>query len=379
MKKFSGFNFKNKTVLLRCDFNVPISENREVLDDFRIRKTIPTIKYLIKQNAKIVLMSHLEIKKKDLSLSCIVPKLNELLDTKVELLTDYLESDTKERIKKMRAGEIVLLENLRFYKEEEENNQEFAKKISELADFFVNEAFSVSHRNHASIVSIPKYLPGTIGILFERELAVLSKVSEKPKRPFVVILGGVKVQTKVKTVLNLLEKSDYMLLGSKIGEAILSEKGILSQRDFKKNGPIAKVDVTNLKIHLPLDGFIRLKDSKNHLRIGAIGTLKKEEDIYDIGPETIKLFKRIIKKAKTILWNGPLGMYEDERFETGTKEILNAVVSNKSAFKVAGGGNTISAITKFGLIDGFDFLSTGGGAMLKFLTGEKLPGLEALS
>ncbi|XOB41379.1 MAG: phosphoglycerate kinase [Candidatus Nealsonbacteria bacterium] len=379
MKKFSGFNFKNKTVLLRCDFNVPISENGEVLDDFRIRKTIPTIKYLIKQNAKIVLMSHLEIRKKDLSLSCIVPKLNELLDKKVELLTDYLESDANERIKRMRAGEIVLLENLRFHKEEEENNQEFAKKISELADFFVNEAFSVSHRNHASIVSIPRYLPGTIGILFEKELAVLSKVSENPKRPFVVILGGVKVQTKVKTVINLLEKSDYMLLGSKIGEAILSEKGILSQRDFKKYGLVAKIDITNLKIHLPLDGFIGLKDSMNHLRIGTIGTLKKEEDIYDIGPETIKLFTRIIKKAKTILWNGPLGMCEDERFETGTKEILNAVVSNKSAFKVAGGGNTISVITKFGLIDGFDFLSTGGGAMLKFLTGEKLPGLEALN
>lgn len=378
MKKFNGFNFKNKTVLLRCDFNVPISENGEVLDDFRIRKTIPTIKYLIEQNAKIILISHLEVKKKDLSLKCIIPKLNELLDKKVELLTDYLKADTKERIKEMSSDKIILLENLRFYKEEKENNQEFAKKISELADFFINEAFSVSHRNHASIVSIPRYLPSTIGILFEKELEVLSRVSENPKRPFVVILGGVKVQTKVKTIINLLEKSDYMLLGSKIGEAILSQKGILTDRDFKEDESIAKIDITNLKIHLPLDGFIRPKDSKNHLRIGAIRTLKKEEDVYDIGPETIKLFVKIIKKAKTILWSGPLGMYEDEKFETGTKEILNAVVNNKSAFKIAGGGNTISAITKFGLTDSFDFLSTGGGAMLKFLTGEKLPGLEAI-
>jgi len=378
MKKFSGFNFKNKTVLLRCDFNVPISENGEVLDDFRIRKTIPTIKYLIEQNAKIILISHLEVKKKDLSLKCIIPKLNELLDKKVELLTDYLEADTKEKIKEMNFDKIILLENLRFYKEEKENNQEFAKKISELADFFINEAFSVSHRNHASIVSIPRYLPSTIGILFEKELEVLSRVSENPKSPFVVILGGVKVQTKVKTILNLLEKSDYMLLGGKVGEAILSQKGILTDRDFKKDELIAKIDITNLKIHLPLDGLIRPKDSKNHLRIGAIRTLKKEEDIYDIGPETIKLFVKIIKKAKTILWSGPLGMYEDERFETGTKEILNAVVNNRSAFKIAGGGNTISAITKFGLTDSFDFLSTGGGAMLKFLASEKLPGLEAI-
>lgn len=378
MKKFNGFNFKNKTVLLRCDFNVPMSENGEVLDDFRIRKTIPTIKYLIEQNAKIILISHLEVKKKDLSLKCIIPKLNELLDKKVELLTDYLKADTKERIKEISSDKIILLENLRFYKEEKENDQGFAKKISELADFFINEAFSVSHRNHASIVSIPRYLPSTIGILFEKELEVLSRVSENPKRPFVVILGGVKVQTKVKTIINLLEKSDYMLLGSKIGEAILSQKGILADRDFKKDESIAKIDITNLKIHLPLDGFIRSKDSKNHLRIGEIRNLKKEEDVYDIGPETIKLFVKIIKKAKTILWSGPLGMYEDERFETGTKEILNAVANNKSAFKVAGGGNTISAITKFGLTDSFDFLSTGGGAMLKFLTGEKLPGLEAI-
>jgi len=378
MKKFNGFNFKNKTVLLRCDFNVPISENGEVLDDFRIRKTIPTIKYLIEQNAKIILISHLEVKKKDLSLKYIIPKLNELLDKKVELLTDYLKADTKERIKEMSSDKIILLENLRFYKEEKENNQEFAKKISELADFFINEAFSVSHRNHASIVSIPRYLPSTIGILFEKELEVLSKVSENPERPFVVILGGVKVQTKVKTIINLFEKSDYMLLGSKIGEAILSQKGILTDRNFKEDESVAKIDIINLKIHLPLDGFIRPKDSKNHLRIGAIRTLKKEEDIYDIGPETIKLFVKIIKKAKTILWSGPLGMYEDEKFETGTKEILNAVVNNKSAFKIAGGGNTISAITKFGLTDSFDFLSTGGGAMLKFLTGEKLPGLEAI-
>lgn len=378
MKKFNEFNFENKTVLLRCDFNVPVSESGEVLDDFRIRKAIPTIKRLIEQNAKIILMSHLEVKKKDLSLECILPKLNELIGKKVELLTDYLEADAKERINEISSDTIILLENLRFHKEEKKDNQEFAKKISGLADFFINEAFSVSHRNHASIVSIPKYLSSTIGILFEKELEVLSELLENPKHPFVVILGGIKVKTKVKTILNLLKKSDYMLLGGKIGEAILSHKGILNGRNFKNDEAVSEIDIDNLKIHLPLDGLISLKDSKDHLRIGAIKTLKEEEDIYDIGPETIKLFVEIIKKAKTILCSGPLGMYENEKFETGTKEILNAVVNNKSAFKVAGGGNTISAITKFGLNDNFDFLSTGGGAMLKFLTGEKLPGLKAM-
>lgn len=364
MKKLTDFDFKNKTVLLRCDFNVPVSQDGEILDDSRIRKAIPTIRYLMKEKARIILMSHLEFKGKDLSLNCIIPKLNEFLDKKVELLTDYLEVDAKERIKKMRPGEIVLLENLRFYKEEEENNQEFAKKISQLGDIFINEAFSVSHREHASIVSIVKYLPSTFGILFEKELEVLSKILKDPKHPFVVIVGGIKIATKMKTVINLLEKADHLLLGGKMGEAVLA---YMDSTD------------TNKKINMPLDGIIGLRDQTDkRIRMESLATIKKEEDIFDIGPKTIKLFKRIIREAKTILLNGPLGMYENKRFEKGTREILNAITNNKSAFKVAGGGDTISAIKKFGLTEKFDFLSTGGGAMLKFLAGEKLPGIEAL-
>lgn len=364
MKKLTDFDFKNKTVLLRCDFNVPVSQDGEILDDFRIRKAIPTIRYLMKGKARIILMSHLGLKKKNLSLIHIIPKLNELLNQKVELLTDYIEEGAKEKIKKMEFGQIILLENLRFYEQEKTNDDEFAKKLSRLGDIFINEAFSVSHREHASIVSIVKYLPSTFGILFEKELEVLSKILEEPKHPFVVIVGGIKIKTKMKTIINLLEKADYLLLGCKMGEAVLA------YRD--------DVEI-NERIQFPLDGIIGLRDQTDkRIREGAMATVKKEEDFFDIGPKTIKLFKRIIREAKTILLNGPVGVYENKRFEKGTREILNAITNNKSAFKVTGGGDTISAIKKFGLTEKFDFLSTGGGAMLKFLAGEKLPGIEAL-
>jgi len=378
MKKITELDIKNKTVLLRCDFNVPISPNGEILDDFRIRKVIPTVKYLIKQNSKVVLMSHLERKSKEYSLNLIISKINELLNQKVELIIDYLEKNGQERIKKLKFGQVVLLENLRFHKGEKENDNKFAEKISRLGDIFINEAFSVSHRSHASIVSIPKYLSSAIGLLFEKELEVLSEILENPKRPFVVIIGGIKVKTKIKTILNFLKKSDYLLLGSKIGEAILTQRGALKQGKFDKEELVSQVGLIGLKIRLPLDVIVALKGAKKALGEREIGMVKKEEEIYDIGPETIKIFKEIIKQAKTILWNGPLGMYEDKRFEKGTKEILEAIVDNHSAFKIAGGGETLLAINKFNLKDKFDFLSTGGGAMLKFLEGEKLVGIEAL-
>jgi len=378
MKKLTELDLKNKTVLLRCDFNVPISLNGEILDDFRIREAVPTIEYLIKQNAKVILMSHLETKYKNYSLNLIVLKLNELLNQKIEIITDYLEKSGQEKIEKLRLGQIVLLENLRFHKEEKENDGKFAKKISQLGEVFVNEAFSVSHREHASIVSISKYLPGAVGLLFARELEILSKILNNPKHPFVVIIGGIKVKTKIKTILNLLKKSDHLLVGSKIGETILAQKGILKQRKFDKEESMSQIDLTNLKIHLPLDAIIASKGVKNSLKKRAIGAVMIEEDIYDIGPETIKVFKKIIKQAKTILWNGPLGMYEDKRFEKGTKEVLEAIINNNSAFKVAGGGETLLAINKFHSKKGFDFLSTGGGAMLEFLAGERLVGIEAL-
>jgi len=382
VKTLRDFNLKGKRVLVRCDFNVPLFKGGLILDDFRIKASIPTIEYLIREKAKIILISHLEVNETPESLKSLSKKLEELLRRKVKFLPDCIGKKIQKEIEKLKEGEIVLLENLRFYKEEKENDEDFAKKLSQLAEIFVNEAFSCSHREHASIVGIPKFLPSAAGLALAKEIKILSQILENPKRPFVAIVGGIKAETKLKAILNLLQKVDHLLFGSKIGEAILIGKKIILGREIEVKELVEKIDLTNPKVHLPIDGEISLKDlggeSEEYFRSGAIGTLKKDEDIYDIGPETIKIFKEIIKGAKTILWSGPLGMYEDKRFENGTKEILDAIVRNYSAFKIAGGGDTISSINKFGLLDKFDHISTGGGAMLEFLSGKKLPGIEAL-
>ena len=371
MKRIQDFDIKGKNVLVRCDFNVPISREGDVLNDFRIRMALPTIKYLVEKKARVILMSHLETRGKTFSLERLIPKLEELLNRKIIFFAEYLKKGARAEMEKVDLGEIILLENLRFNKEEKENDEGFAKNISELGDIFINEAFSSCHREHSSIVGVPKHLPKAPGFLLEKELKIFSDVLKNPAHPFVAIMGGVKINTKIKTILNILDVVDDLLLGSKMGEVILAQKGILAGREFSPEELVKNIDLKNPKIHLPVDGVI---DSQ---KIVDIRSLKKEENIFDIGPRTIESFKKIIKKAKTILWNGALGMFEDSIFEKGTAEIARAIVES-SAFKIAGGGETISSINQFGLADKFDFLSTGGGAMLEFLAGEKLPGVEAL-
>jgi len=379
MKTIRDYNFSQKKVLVRCDFNVPISEDGEVLEDFRIKAALPTIQYLSKNKAKVILLSHLELKEKIVSLAPIANKLKEIIGKKFEFIPDLIGERAREKINQMREGEIVLLENLRFHKGEKEGDLQFAKTLSQFGDFYVNEAFSCSHRKHASIYILPRLLPSAAGFLLEKEVNTLSKILKNPERPLVSIIGGIKIDTKMKTILNLLEKSDHLLLGSKFGEIVLAHKAILVGREVPQEELLDKIELTNPKLHLPVDGRIGLKDkNESYFRIGSIGTLKKEEEIYDIGPETIKVFSQIIKGAKTIFWSGPLGMFEDKRFAVGTKEIAEAIVKNHLAFKVAGGGDTIFALNSFSLLQKFDFISTGGGAMLEFLAGEKLPGLEAL-
>ncbi len=379
MKTLKDFNFTNKRVLVRCDFNVPISAEGDILDDFRLQSALPTIQFLIQSGAKIILMSHLEMKEKVISLKAILSALEGLLGKKIKFLPNCFGENVKKEVEMMKAGNVILLENLRFYKEEKEADPKFAKEISQLGDFYINEAFSCSHRAHASIVGIPKYLPSAAGFLLEKEIKTLSQILERPKRPLIAIIGGIKIETKIKTILNFLEKADHLLLGSKIGEVILAQKMILIGRQIAEEKLIEKIKLTDPKLHLPFDGRISLREgTESYFRIGGVGTLKKEEEIFDVGPETIKIFVEIIKKGRTIFWSGPLGMFEKKEFEAGTKEIAEAITRNYSAFKVAGGGDTISAINKFELAQKFDFLSTGGGAMLEFLAGEKLPGIEAL-
>lgn len=371
---------KYKKILVRCDFNVGLTKEGEISDDFRIKRAMLTINYLSESKAIVILMSHLEKKEKLVSLRIVAERLERLLEKKIRFAPDCIGPACASEIKKMKPGDILLLENLRFHDEEKANDDGYAKKIAALGDAYVNEAFSCSHRAHASIVGVPKYLPAFAGFLLENEVTNLKKILTNPERPFVVVLGGIKVEIKVKTILNILKTADHLLFGSKIGETILIQKQILLGRETTtKEKMIEQIDLTSPKIHLPVDGVMALKDlSEGYLRKGAIGTLRHEEEIYDIGPETIKFFREIIKSAKTIFFSGPMGMFENRDFGVGTREIIDAITKNHQAFKVAGGGETLEAINKAGVSESFDFLSTGGGSMLEFLAGDELPGIEAL-
>ncbi len=413
MKTLKNFNFKGKKVLVRCDFNVPLSKEGQVLDNFRIKQTIPTIKYLLEKEAKVILISHLgdpqkikdkKEKIKNFSLKPIIASLKELLKKEIIFLDDCIGEKVEKEIEKIREGEVALLENLRFYKEEEAADEKFTKQLASLADVYVNDAFSVCHRSHASIVGVPKYLPSIAGFLLDKEVKILSKVLNSPWRPLVVIIGGVKISTKLTLISQFLKIADHLILGGEIANTILNAKGISVGKSFLEPEIVEKInelDLTSAKLHLPIDGVISLQDVKRgleegYLRTAGVGSVRSEEKAFDIGPETIKLFSEIIKGPhfsfwkgpleyikrekvpRTILWSGPLGFFENEKFERGTKEIAESIVSNHLAFKIIGGGDTISAVNKFGLLDKFDYVSTGGGAMLKFLSGEKMPGLEVL-
>ena len=387
MKTLEDFEFQNKRVLLRCDFNVPLSEKREILDDFRIRKTLPTIEYLKQKQAKIILISHLgdseKGKEKKYSLKPIASRLEELLNQKINFIPDCLGRNVEKKIEKMKAAEVILLENLRFYPEEKENEPNFVRKLAQLGDIFVQDGFGVCHRSHASVVGIPRILPAACGFLLAEEIAILSQVLENPDRPLIVIIGGVKISTKIELVRQFLERADHLLLGGKIANTLLKVKGLYIKETWEEEEEkllkvLERINLTNPKLHLPVDGIIALSSlEERYLRQGAVGTLRKEEEIFDIGPETIETFKKIIELAKMIVWNGPLGYFEKPPFDKGTTEIAKAIVES-DAFSIAGGGETIEFINKNGLTEKFNHISTGGGAMLDFLSGQLLPGIEVL-
>ncbi len=348
MKILRDFDVKNKRVLVRCGFDVPLDNQGNILDDFRIKKTIPTIEYLIKGKAKVILISHLGRPGgklvPNLKLDKVQEKLTEYLGLSVTKTPDCIGPVFEKYSLKLQPGEILLLENLRFHKEETEGDLKFAKALSELGDIYINDAFAVCHRRHASIVGIPRYLPSGIGLLIEKEIKNLRRLMEKPEKPMITIIGGKKVETKAKLINKILEISDFLLIGE------------LIKKEIEKKGMV-------------------LKEPKKV--IGPIDSLRKEGKDLDIGPKTINLFKEKILKAKTIFWNGPLGMTEEEEFLKGTLEVARAIIESK-AFSVAGGGETIEFLSRMGLTSKFSHISTGGGAMLQFLGGEKLPGLEAL-
>ncbi len=379
MPSIRDFDFNNKRVLVRCDFSVPISNNK-VLDDFRIQGALETISYLKNKGAKIILLSHLG--GQNFSLRPVAEKLKELLNQKVKFVDKCYGKKAKQEIQKMKAGDILLLENLRNGTGEIGNSKAFARAIAELGDVFVNEAFSVCHREHASIVGLPKLLPHFAGLTLEKEVKTLSDISISPKKPLVVIIGGSKVESKIRVVEKFLTIADHILLGGKVVNMILRVKGICVGKPWPNDKTveiIKNLDFTNSKIHMPVDAIVSPDETGDiHIRESGPGSVRCEEELYDIGIETIQSFNSIIKTAGTIFWSGPLGLFEQEIFSRGTNMVAEAVVKNQTAFKVAGGGDTITALRKSGFLDNFSFISTGGSAMLAFLSGEKLPGIEAL-
>ena len=345
MKKLQDFDFTNKRVLVRSDLNVPLDEKGNILDDFRIEQSIPTLKYLIEKAAKLILMSHLDRPEgrivEGLKLTPIKEKLEEYLDLPVAKTEDCIGFEIEDLTLKMKPGEILLLENLRFHKEEEEGDLIFAQKLSKLGDIYINDAFGACHRSHASIIGVPKYLPAGAGFLLKKEIENLQKLIEQPQKPMVAIIGGKKVETKVKLIDRISKNADFVVIGGLIQKE-LKEKNIKLQYPEKVIGPIDEIG-------------------------GGL----------DIGHETIKLFKDKISSARTIFWNGPLGKIEEEKFSKGTEEIAKTITQNQ-VFSVVGGGETIEFIRNLNLTDKFTHISTGGGAMLTFLSGEKLPGIESL-
>ncbi|MFH1036957.1 MAG: phosphoglycerate kinase [Patescibacteria group bacterium] len=345
MKTLKDFDFENKRVLVRCDFNVPLDKRGNILDDFRIKQVIPTISYLIEKKAKIILMSHLGDPggkaAEGLRLDPVQGKLMEYLDFSITKAPDCIGQEAKEWVNNIQPGEILLLENLRFHKEEEENNQNFARELAESGEIYVNEAFSCSHRAHASIVGVPEFLPSAMGLIFEKEIDVLGRLLKNPQRPFVAIVGGKKVETKAKFLDKLCEIADWVLTGGKI-EVEIKEKR------FRFSCPE--------KIINPVDDI----------------------DTFDIGPKTVEIFKEKIIRAKTVFWVGPLGMIENEKYVSGSKEIAKAIAESGS-FSIVGGGDTVEFINGLGIFDKFSYVSTGGGATLAFLSEGTLPGIEALN
>lgn len=389
-KSIKDIDIKNKRVLIRVDFNVPQDKDGQITDDTRIRAAIPTIQYALSENAMVILISHLGRPKGKvdprLSLAPVAKRLSEVLNgMKVELLNDCVGPDITDRIKKMNPKDIVLLENVRFHKEEEANDPEFSKRLAELADVFVNDAFGTCHRAHSSTVGVTKYLPSVAGFLVQKEIEYFEKAVSEPSKPYVAVLGGAKVSDKIDVLKNLIQKVDSILIGGAMAYTFLKSKGISVGNSKLESDKLDIADETlrlanekNVKVCLPVD-HIGTKTISEDAEITVVSYVSIPDGIIgvDIGPKTIELFKNELKDAKTIVWNGPLGLFEIEKFQNGSKQIAE-FIADLEATTIIGGGDTAAAIAKFGLEDKMSHISTGGGASLEYLEGKTLPGIAVL-
>ena len=391
-KTIKDIEWTGKRAVVRCDFNVPLNEEGLITDDTRIRAALPTLEYLVKSGASIVIMSHLGRPKgepkEEFSLAPVAVRLSDLLDMPIIFAASdsVVDDDVRSTVNELKPGEVALLENVRFRKEEEKNDESFSKELAELGDIFVQEAFGTAHRAHASTAGIASFIPAVSGFLIEKEVKFLGDALENPERPFVAIMGGAKVGDKIKVIENLLNKVDsliigggmmftfYKAMGLEIGKSILDSESI----DLAKN-LIKLAEEKNVRLLLPID-TVCADEFSNDAKTATVLREEIPADMMgmDIGPESIKLFREEILKAKTVVWNGPMGVFEMPAFAHGTEEVARAI-SESDAVSIIGGGDSAAAVEQLGFADKMSHISTGGGASLKFLEGIELPGIAVIS
>ena len=388
-KTIKDIDLKGKKVLVRCDFNVPLDENQNITDNTRIVAALPTIKYLLENNCSIVLCSHLgrpkgEVKP-EFSLKPVAKELSKLLDKEVIMANDVVGEDATSKAAELQPGQILLLENVRFHREETDNDPEFSKKLASMAEVFVNDAFGAAHRAHSSTVGVAAYLPAVSGLLIEKELKFLGNALNNPERPFVAILGGAKVSDKIGVIDSLLEKVDTLMIGGGMAYTFFKAQGYevgnsLCEPDKCELALnlMKKAEEKGVKFLLPIDTKVG-KEFKPDTESKTVAWTEIPEgwEGFDIGEKTIEMFKNELKTAKTVVWNGPLGLFEFDQFAIGTNAIAHAL-AELDATTIIGGGDSAAAVEKAGLADKMTHISTGGGASLEFLEGKKLPGIECL-
>ncbi|WP_456277727.1 phosphoglycerate kinase [Bacillus sp. AK128] len=389
-KSIRDVELKGKRVFCRVDFNVPMRDG-EVTDDTRIRAALPTIQYLTEQGAKVILASHLGRPKgqvvEELRLDAVAKRLSDLSGKTVVKVDEAYGDEAELGISKLNEGDILLLENVRFYPGEEKNDAELAKQFANLADVYVNDAFGAAHRAHASTAGIAEHLPAVAGFLMEKELEVLGKALSNPERPFTAIIGGAKVKDKIGVIDNLLDKVDNLIIGGglaytfvkaqghDVGKSLLEEDKIDLALSFMN-----KAKEKGVNFYMPVDAIVADDFSNDaETKVVAIDSIPSDWEALDIGPETREIYKKVVSESKLVMWNGPMGVFELESFANGTKAVAQALADATDAYTVIGGGDSAAAAEKFGLAEKMDHISTGGGASLEFIEGKELPGVVALN
>ena len=389
-KTIEDIQVAGKKVLVRCDFNVPLDENKNITDETRINGALTTIKYLMGQGAKVILCSHMGRPKGEFnmkySLAPVTKRLSEILGKEVKLAEDVIGDSAKALVADMKDGDVICLENVRFHKEEEKNDPEFSKALASLAEVYVNDAFGTAHRAHASTAGVADYLPAVCGYLIQKEIDIMGKALSNPERPFVAILGGAKVSDKIGVINNLIEKVDSLIIGGGMAYTFLKAQGYEIGKSICENDKLdlakellAKAEAKGVKMYLPVDTVVAdgFSNDANFKTVDSKAIPADWEGL-DIGANTIALFSDVVKNAKTVIWNGPMGVFEMSNFAKGTIAVAEAIAASDS-ISIIGGGDSAAAVEQFGFGDKVTHISTGGGASLEFLEGIVLPGIDCLN